>query len=413
MRRLFLITFLVLSSVLLYGQLELSGELRPRFEYDHGQKSPYTNDPSQSISQRTRLNVDFAKDKYRFGLVLQDIRNWGDTRQMNIGDDKDHFGVHEAWGEILFSEVVSLKLGRQELSYDNHRILGNVGWAQQARSHDLALFKVEKGSTKFHAGAAINGGDVDQRGGAELYESMQFLWWHNKLDKFSYSFLLLNNGIEKAEETYYNQTIGTYMTYKPGKLNVEGSFYYQLGEYAKDVDLNAWEAMLQLNFPVGENFTGNVGMEYLSGNDASDEDFGSFTPYYGTNHKFNGWMDYFYVGSGHRNAGLSDMYLGLNYKKNKFSFGVVGHYFNSAEDLVDVTDATVTENYLGTELDFSIGYQYDKDISFKGGYSHMFAGDGMKLAKQQDLVNGFKPDEDGSWAWIMVTIKPTLFRSKK
>jgi hypothetical protein len=40
------------------------------------------------------------------------------------------------------TEAFSMKLGRQEVIYDNSRIFGNVDWAQQGRSHDHGSFTV-------------------------------------------------------------------------------------------------------------------------------------------------------------------------------------------------------------------------------------------------------------------------------
>ena len=37
----------------------------------------------------------------------------------------------------------------------------------------------------------------------------------------------------------------------------------------------------------------------------------SFTPFYGTNHKFNGHMDYFYVGNHIGNVGLREGARGI------------------------------------------------------------------------------------------------------
>ena len=64
------------------------------------------------------------------------MRVWGDEEQLqNIAS----VSAHEAWWEIDFNQCLSLKFGRQELVYDDHRLLGNVGCVHQARSHDAVL----------------------------------------------------------------------------------------------------------------------------------------------------------------------------------------------------------------------------------------------------------------------------------
>ena len=136
------IAFLILAIALpsmASAQFVLSGELRPRAEYRHGFKSPATTDMDAAgfISQRSRLNVGYTNEKMKFGMSLQDVRVWGDVPQLNLSDNS--FSLHEAWGEYFFTPALSLKLGRQELVYDDSRMLGNVDWAQQGRSHDIEI----------------------------------------------------------------------------------------------------------------------------------------------------------------------------------------------------------------------------------------------------------------------------------
>ena len=75
-----------------------------------------------------------------FKVSVQNIRVWGDVS--TLASDDQAMALHEAWAEAILSEKFSMKLGRQEIDYDDSRIFGNVGWAQQARSHDAFLFKI-------------------------------------------------------------------------------------------------------------------------------------------------------------------------------------------------------------------------------------------------------------------------------
>ena len=68
------------------------------------------------------------------------VRTWRNQPQQ-IANQDFATSVHQAWAEMNFSPEISLKVGRQELAYDDQRIFGNAGWAQQARSHDVALYK--------------------------------------------------------------------------------------------------------------------------------------------------------------------------------------------------------------------------------------------------------------------------------
>ena len=74
-----------------------------------------------------------------------------------------------------------------------------------------------------------------------------------------------------------------------------------------------------------------------------------YAPKYGTNHKFYGFMDYFYVGNGHggtdaASAGLIDIYLKTAFKTGeKSSLAAHLHHFLSAEERVNATSG---ESYI-------------------------------------------------------------------
>ena len=131
----------------------------------------------------------------------------------------------------------------------------------------------------------------------------------------------------------------------------------------------------------------------------------SFNPLYGTNHKFNGWMDYFYVGNHGGSVGLVDVNAFIAYNKDKFSAKIIPHFFSSAADIYDISNAKM-DNKLGTEIDFTIGYKVASNIAFSAGYSKMYGTSSMERLKSGDK------DENSSWSWIMFTFNPKLFSSK-
>lgn len=414
--RLLPVLFLVVMPSFIMAQLRFTGELRPRTEYRHGLKSLFnsTDDAAFATSQRTRLNLGYAEEKFRVGLSVQDVRTWGDVKQLNMSD-KNQLMLHEAWGELIFNENISLKVGRQELVYDDSRILGNVGWAQQARSHDLALLKFktdEKG--KFHLGFAVNNDSesLTRQLYTTNYKSMQFAWYNRESDKFDFSLLFMNVGQQRDEDpsdqedldTRYSQTFGTHMNYRPGKISFTASLYAQSGKDASNNDLSAYMFNLGMKFPLGSNWKGNVGVEMLSGTDDTEiEDNNSFTPLFGTNHKFNGHMDYFYVGNHVGNVGLTDIYGGLNYGKDQWSFASAIHVFSASADLYNGIGEK-QDNYLGTEIDLSLGYKYSKNVLLKAGYSHMFASDSMEALKGGDS------GETQNWGWVMLVFTPNFLK---
>jgi hypothetical protein len=89
-----LLTLLLFSSLTLlyicnsFAQFSLSAEIRPRIEYRHGFKKLYSagDKPSVFTEQRSRLQAQYSAEKYKVGFVLQDVRIWGETAQINKAD---------------------------------------------------------------------------------------------------------------------------------------------------------------------------------------------------------------------------------------------------------------------------------------------------------------------------------------
>ena len=409
------------------AQFTFSGEIRPRTEYLHGFGSlaEDSQDPAFWTEQRSRLKFDYNASKYQFGLVVQDIRVWGSVPQLNKTDNLS--SIHEAWGAILFNQNWSLKLGRQEVIYDDHRIFGNVGWAQQARSHDLARLQYKKNTFAFDLGLAFNQDGTKRTDNiytiANSYKSLQYLWLHKDFNSFGASVLILNNGRQFSEQgsngnieysTVFSQTIGTHLTYKKEKFNAVGSFYSQTGKDAGNNDLSAYDIKAELNYSLTDKFGLGLGYELLSGTselDTTATENNSFAPLYGTNHKFNGFMDYFYVGNHANSVGLQDIYARLKYKHNKkFSAVADVHLFSAAADVLDDAEVLNSGNYeamntsLGTEIDITLKYMYSKELFFQAGYSHLLATETMEALKGGDK------DQTNNWAYLMITFRPTFYK---
>ena len=421
MKLVFTLTVLVLLAGTTTAQLTLTGEFRPRTEYLHGYKtlSVADQDPAFWTEQRTRLNLHYNSEKYRVGLVLQDVRVWGSTSQLNKSDGFS--SVHEAWAEYLFTSKFSMKLGRQEVSYDNHRIFGNVDWTQQARSHDMARFQYEDSSNIVNVGLAYNQNSTMSSGNLYTipnnYKTFQYIYASRKFSKtFRVSILLLNNGMQHTvsdTSVKYSQTGGAYIDYKKNKLGINGGFYFQTGEDETGSSISSSNARVALSYELGKKVIASAGYEFLSGTsqvDTSNHDNNSFSPLYGTNHKFNGYMDYFYVGNHANNVGLQDAFFGLLFKQKRFSAGVDVHMFMTAADLLDKEELLATGNRkamspaLGTEIDLTIVYKVSDAVSFQGGYSHMVATESMEMLKGGDK------EELNNWAYLMFVFKPVLFK---
>ncbi len=403
---------------------KLGVEIRPRLEFYNGYKTlrPTDADYGLSISQRSRFNLDFKNQNFQAKISLQDVRIWGSQQQLNTNEDFA-VSIHEAWGEAFINDALSMKFGRQEIIYDDHRIFGNVNWTQQARSHDALMFKYI--TDNFHAeltfaynqdAAKLSG--TDNVVNPKNYKAFQNLWFNYKpSNTFNVSFLFLNNGKQiETGGTAYSQTVGPRLTYKSDKIGAHATFYYQGGKSndtlitGEQRKINAMYFAADVSYSFSKMFSTVLGIEQLTGNSQLEttDETNVFTPFYGTNHKFNGFMDYFYVGSGHGNVGLTDIYLQLNAKLSKVQLGAHTHAFLAAADVADPANPTVAmDKYMGTELDIFLTFAITKGVKFKGGYSQMFATQTMEAVKGGDAT------QTNNWAYAMILFKPTLFEHKK
>lgn len=399
----------------------MSAEIRPRYENTHGIKAPLQTDADGAnfVSQRTRLNFDFLYNKIRLGVSLQNIRVWGDVS--TLSKDDTNIAFHQAWAEALLSEKFSIQFGRQVIAYDNQRIFGGVAWAQQARSHDAAVAHWKVGEkSKLDLGFALNANDdasVFEPYIVNQYKAFQYAWYHTDFDKLGLSFLLLNNGVqfEDANNDFkvdYSQTIGSYLNYKNGKLSADAQLYVQTGSINEN-SVSAMNFGGNVGYKLNDQFSLGLGAEYLSGKDTNDAstDVKSFNPLYGTNHKFNGLMDYFYVGNHGGSVGLIDIYGSIAYKKDKFNIKLSPHFFSAPASIY--SGLTEMDSYLGTELDLTMGYNLAKGIGVAAGHSMMFATESMEVIKRTPTYPNPDADENNSWTWVMVTFKPNLFSSTK
>lgn len=415
--KLTLVTLLLLFTATIKAQFNIDAELRPRTEYRHGFGSLIAKDaePGYGISTRARLNFGYNAETYSAYISLQDVMVWGENRQIKPEDANNSFSIFEAWVDIKLGENISTKLGRQVLSYDDQRIMGGLDWAQQGRNHDALLIKYKKEKFIFDAGFAFNQdynnptgfqsvGNTYYTTGFFSYKTMEYAYFKNSWENFSGSFLFLNNGFQNFDNTGDQdglsnlQTFGVHLNYGKKLFAAAANAYMQTGERQGEIDIKgAYLASLVLTFKTNTIATFGLGAEIISGNDGDAGETGAFFPLYGTNHKFNGFMDYFYVGNHANSIGLVDFHISANLKlSEKSSLLAKVHNFSGEQELPS------GEKALGTEVDLVFAHKF-KGFALKVGYSQMFAADGMYELKGLD--ESLAADTQ-NWAWAMLVFKP-------
>ena len=81
------------------------------------------------------------------------------------------------------------------------------------------------------------------------------------------------------------------------------------------------------------------------------------------------------------------------------------HHFSSAYDLDG--EGSMTKS-LDSEIDFTFTYPIRRNIMLEGGYSFMLATAAMPIAKGRPGNPGAWQD----WAYVSLTINPTLFKGR-
>jgi Alginate export len=470
-----------------HAQLSMSAQIRPRGEVRNGLGTLKLKDALSAgfISQRSRLSFNYKMEKVSFGMSVQDVRVWGqDASTINNGDGAK-LGVHEAYAETVLSDSLglSLKVGRQELVYDDVRLLGNLDWLQQGRRHDAALLKLFKNGWQADLGLAFNqntdafgtsgtfytagntppylanskgnlvaipagfvptnatGAPVltanpSTNGGTQMYKTMQYLYVAKKFKTVKASFLLFKDDFAKYrldtlkaadggtlagrryDVTGVNSRITTGLLLTgtlPKGFNFWAGAYSQSGKNRDGVDLSAYTATAFLGYTKGKMLIG-LGYDLVSGNDltaTTNTKDNKFDPLYGTPHKFWGYMDYFYVGTGGSAAGLSDPYLRLKYTASpKLSLGLDVHSFSLAKNMPnkisDATGKTLLEKSLGNEFDLILNYAVNKATALEFGYCIMAGTNTLEYIKRSTID---KTEHTATWAYLSLNFKPEIFSS--
>jgi hypothetical protein len=418
-----LLSLILMITFSTYAQeFDASLQIRPRYEFRNGYRS-FIEDgvsPSQFISQRTRLSLNFKQDKLVTRLVMQNVRVWGDV-PTSTKADVNGVEIFEAWVQYNFDENWRIRLGRQPISYDNQRLMGLSDWGQSGQSHDAALVTFQNKKNQLDLGysySALSETDVVTPYTVSNYKSMQFAWYHTQLKKTGVSLIFLNAGYEEVLpkpvpnplpelKQDYLQTFGTYINTASKKWNGTFAMYGQTGKYEKNT-VSAWYAWATLGYNFSDHFNAGLGYEFLSGKgqDNSSTMIKSFYPKNGTNHNLDGNMDYFYVSNYQSNVGLKDYFLKLNYIAGKWDAMLTNHFFYAGNTVLDASKNKMN-SYYGVEEDFVIKYSAQKNITLSGGYSQIFGTNTL------ESIKGGNADHTNNWAWVMINVNPQIFSIKK
>ncbi len=410
-------------------EFTLGAEYRPRAEVRSGYSQPLPKDlsPDLLMMQRVRLNAGYRSKLVNARLSVQDSRVFGEANQKGAAVSKDAKApalfLYEAWAELVFPKGISFRIGRQALRYDDERLLSVCNWSNTGSAHDLALLRLRTGDFKADVGYAYNNSqsnpltsDYDY-GTNSFYRTMAYLWLSQSFGQsgWSVSAIAVGTGFQEAKtddagvETYANHTKYTYggnveFKKKGCPFGLYATAYGQSGETNKGVDLSAYLLALKLNYQLVKPFGVSVGIDYYSGTskDAGRGETHTYTGLYGSNHRFNGSIDYWSAASLPA-GGLMDLYLSARYKASEsVTLNGAFHAFRLAKEM-----AISTDKGLGNEIDLDVTYRFCKIAAIQAGWSTYLTSDLTKVVKGVTADTRFT-----QFAYLSLSITPEFVSRK-
>ena len=403
----------------------LSGQLRPRFEYRNGayQALQEGEEPAILVNNRLRLNMDYRfRQDLQLYVSLQQVNIWGQAPQIQVIDRTGGLSVFEAYAALPLGGDFDLKLGRQQIVLDEDRIFGSLDWHPAGRAHDavninwrpvenLYLRSFFAFNQNYLDGKAatdkINGNVNNPKGQyftpGQPYQHMEALHAHYAFTPDQkLSFLFANLGLRNNDRADYNmQTFGVHYRGRSQDLSYGAEAYLQTGKNNIGATKEAYLLAAMVGYKFLPKLSATMGIDYLSGNnspDSSDKDK-VFTPFSGTNHKFYGFMDYYYV-SYTPQVGLFNPYISATLKTSeKGNLYAAGHYFRSAGKIDGKS------RNLGVEADLVYTHKLQPFASLQVGYSV------HKVSGSYNTLRGFsatRPWQD--WFWCSININPTMLK---
>ncbi len=378
-------------------------ESRYRFEYrdDFSLIDARYEDDAVNLF-RNRLNADLkikpkdSKSTYRVFAEAQAAQSFAEN-----GLNKTNLFVNEIDLRQLFVEAdkpfreipVTIKAGRQELSYGDERFVGPLNWSNTARVFDAvktvyspyswlqldAFFsQVVRNETKT-ADKTMH--DDNFYGLYAAYKKIKdhtidsFLFIRNNRDES----LVGEKGGERGGLREY--TFGNRLKGKKGSVDYGTEYALQFGRRAQD-DIEAWAFHQDLGYTFSKQlWTPRVYTEYnhASGDrNPTDGVVSTFDNLFPTNHNKYGLIDFVSL------KNMNDIMLGTSVKPTgKFQMASEFHWFfldakespwfNASGSVFRSANANASIQ-LGEELDLYSTYAINKYLSALVGYSHFFAG---------------------------------------
>ena len=312
--------------------------LNLRYRYEFVDQSGFTKDAHAS-TLRTRLSYE-STDFSNFGFLIEfdDLRpvgndlfnstRNGNTNRPTVADPK---GTEINQALILYRGIENtvVRAGRQHITLDNHRFIGNVGWRQNEQTFDgLSISNSSIPNTTIRYGYIGNVNRIfgpDSGTPSAEFDSDSHVLNAKygvlpDLDFTAYAYFLKLENAPKSS----NRTIGLRVSGRK-VLSDEYSLSYTM-EYADQADYgdnpNNYDAdyiLLEGALATGTT-TWKLGYEVLGGGSIQ-----AFQTPLATLHAFQGWADQFLATP---TDGIEDLYVSVSMKYRGTAYSAVHHRFD-------------------------------------------------------------------------------------
>lgn len=389
--------------------LSWSASIRPRGEFfvnrhfglDPGTLNYPRPDEVDLVSQQTRLALKARRGELSAKLQLQHVAAWGVHGGDALTDGP--IGLHQAWFQIDASDKVKLRVGRQELAYGAHRVLGNVGWHQVGRAWDgFKLMSTLPADIKLDVfGAQYAEGWVEQPATytGKLLDEDAYLLGLYASAKVEPAFtnadvyVLYDARIESPEAGQDDGsqlrrgllTTGARLTGKWSIVDAEVEGAFQTGGGCvpdgggactdQDFDQSGFFADAEVGVTLVERLRLFVGFGQATGDDPETEEVEAYNHLYPTAHKFLGYMDIIGPRSNVRELRGGAAY-GFSEKRGELALTV--H---------DFTRLQPDEERVGLEVDVVAGWKFYDGFSGLVGWAIFLPDEGITTGEKDPVGN--------------------------
>jgi hypothetical protein len=387
--------------------------------------------------------------RVRIGLLLKPC-DWvkiyaqgQDSREINSdrpdfpgllgAEGDDTFDLRQGWIEIGNTKEfpLTLKVGRQILSYGDERLIGAFDWNNIGRTFDAAKLRWEEklwsldafaGSVVVPERGSYNQSDFANGNETHREQILSGLYFSTTAIPVQttdlYALHLHENDSAKYQSNPLGDTnfltLGLRVKSKPGAFaphedealskdgktvvapkpprpvgfDYDGEFAFQTGN-VRGMDLTAFAVHAGAGYTFDTSWLPRLGLAYSFGtgdDDPADKDIQTFQNLFPTNHKFYGQMDVFSWQNMH------DLEFSVKVQPIKavtvkaeyhaFWLETTEDSWYRANGVTTVRPLNATSrmagNYAGSEADLTVTWNVNKHLQFEGGYSHFFAGDYLR-----------------------------------